>query len=249
MTESYPRPLRVKERELLEAVLPLDRPGYRLYRKELEHLVVIGEGRQGAGNLILGSAGMEPETSAPLTPVVAYGVVETTRETLTVTVREVFGGQIDVEIVTSHGEEIPDHFEEKRRWTYSSWQPGQPSPATGTPVHEVAIDSSSILAISTQEKRLWLFDGTTGMNHPIPITNFYNELMLVKGIRAPEIALRSALLFENFHQYTDGEIHAAFIAYNRFRKRVELHPPALEPSAAGIRMRVQSLFRRKKSHG
>lgn len=249
MTELYPRPIRVKERDLLEAVLPLDRPGYRLYRDELEHLVVIGEGRRGPGNLILGSNGMEPETFAPLTPVVAYGVVETTREIFTVTVREFLGGQIDVEIVSSHGEEIPDHFEEKRRWTYSSWQPGQPSPATGTAVREVAIDSSSILAVSLREKRLWLYDGTSGMNHPIPITNFYNELMLFKGIRDPEIALRSALLFENLHQYTDSELHAAFIAYNRFRKRVELHPDPPEPSAVGMRARVQSLFRRKKSHG
>jgi hypothetical protein len=113
----------------------------------------------------------------------------------------------------------------------------------------VAIDSSSVLAISPQEKRLWLYNGTTGMNHPIPITNFYNELMLIKGIRDPEIALRSALLFENLHQYTDSDLDAAFIAYNRFRKRVELHPGAPEPSAAGIRARVQSFFRRKKSHG
>jgi hypothetical protein len=249
MTESYPRPLRVKERDLLEAVLPLDRPGYRLYRDELENLLVIGQGRRGAGNLILGRDGMQPEAVAPLAPVVAYGVVESTRETFTVTVREILDGQIDVEIVSSHGEEVPEHFEEKRRWTYSSWQPGQPSPATGTPVREVAIDGSSILAISPPEKRLWLYDGSAGMNHPIPITNFYNELMLFKSIRDPAIALRSSLLFENLHQYTDADLHAAFIAYNRFRKRVELHPGAPEPHAVGIRARVQSLFRRKKSHG
>ena len=46
-------------------------------------------------------------------PVIAYGMVETTRDAFTITVREEVAAQINVEIVSRRGEEIPDHFEEK----------------------------------------------------------------------------------------------------------------------------------------
>jgi len=249
MTGGYPRPLRSKERDLLEAVLPPDRPGYRRYRDMVKALMVIGEGRRGAGNFILGGADDVPDISSPLAPVVAYGVVETTRDTFTVTMREALGEQIDVEIVSAHGEELPEHFEEKRRWTYSSWRPGEPSPATGGAVREVTLDVSSTLAISAREKRLWLYDGASGMNHPIPITNYYNELMLGKGIRDPKVALRSAGLFENLRDYTDDDLRTAFVAYNRLRKRIELTPGPSGPPSAGMRGWVQSLFRTKRHYG
>jgi hypothetical protein len=215
----------------------------------VQTLVVIGEGRRGRGNFILGREGDAPDLSSPLPPVVAYGVVETTGDTFTVTVREESGDQIDVEIVSSRAEEIPEHLEEKRRWTYSSWRPGEPSPATGGSVREVAVDAMTTLAISGRERRLWLYDGASGMNHPIPITNYYNELMLSKGIRDPQVALRSSLLFENLQNYADADLRAAFFAYNRLWKRVELRPETTEPPAHGMRAWAQTLFRKKRRHG
>jgi len=242
----YPRSLRPKERDLLESVLPPDRPGYDRYRALIGSMLVIGEGRRGAGNFVLGRTGDTPDISSPLTPVVAYGVVETTREQFTITIREFAGDQIDVEIVSVHGEEIPDHFEEKRRWTYSSWIPGNVSPATGTPVREVAVDTSCTLAIAGAEKRIWVYDRATGMVHLIPITNFYNALMLHKRIRDPKVALRSALLFEDLRSYTDADLRAAFVRYNRFRHRVSVTPPPEEERPSGFWSAVKSIFRTRE---
>ncbi len=115
--DTYPRSLRPKERDLLDGVLPPDRPGYRRYREMIDTMVVLGEGRRGPGHYILGRPGDTPDLTAPLPPVVAFGTVISTHASFTVTVREYTGGQIDVEIVSGSGEEVPDHFEEKNRWT------------------------------------------------------------------------------------------------------------------------------------
>jgi hypothetical protein len=243
MDSTYPRILRPKERDLLESVLPPDRPGYRRYREQLETMQVIGEGRRGAGNLILGHPGDLPDLTSPLPAVVAYGVVETTRDYYTITVRECVGGQIDAEIVSAHDEEIPDHFEEKRRWTQAEWKPGSASPATGVLVREVPIDIHSVLAIAAGEKRLWLYDGATGMNHPIPVTNYHNELMLRKQIRDPELALKSGLLFDQLSSYSDEDLRAAFVAYNAGRRRVEVQSVPSPAPARGFLGWLQSILR------
>ncbi len=243
METSYPRSLRAKERDLLESVLPPDRPGYRKYRELLETMQVIGEGRRGAGNLILGYPGQAPDVTSPLSPVVAYGVVETTQDRYTITVREFTGDQLDVEVVSAHDEEIPDHFEEKRRWTYASWRPGSLSPATGKPVREVPIDDRSVLAVAAGEKRLWLYDGTTGMNHPIPVTNYHNELMVHKQIRDPAIALQVGLLFDRLSSYSDEDLRAAFVSYNAGRRRVEVRPAPAPASTRGFLVWLQSFLK------
>ncbi len=222
MSETYPRPLRAKERDLLEFVLPAGSPGYNEYCNHIANMVVLAEGRRGKGNFVLGKQGDRADITSPLASVIAYGVVETTLDTFTVTVREFIGDQIDVEIVSSRGEEIPDHFEEKRRWTYSTWKPGLPSPATQTPVREVRINEKLVLAIARQEKRLWLYDAAAMMSHLIPITNYYNELMLHKSIREPKIALKSGLLFDELEKYSDVDLRGAFVAYNKVRKKVDV---------------------------
>jgi hypothetical protein len=175
--------------------------------------------------------------------VVAYGVVETTKDYYTITVRECVGGQIDAEIVSAHDEEIPDHFEEKRRWTYAEWTPGRASPATGAPVREVPIDIQSVLAIAAAEKRLWLYDGVTGMNHPIPVTNYHNELMLQKQIRDPGHALKPGLLFDQLTSYSDENLRAAFVAYNAARRRVEVLSVPSPARARGFLGWLQSILK------
>src|ERR1700690_798280 len=99
----YPRPLRPKELDLLETVLPVDRPGYRALRDRMESMTVLGEGRRGEGDLMLGIPPDAPDTVSPLPPVIAYGVVETTRDAFTISVREEAWAQINVEIVSGTG--------------------------------------------------------------------------------------------------------------------------------------------------
>lgn len=221
----YPRPIQDKERDMLESVLPIERPGYRAYRELLAQMVVLGEGRRGRGNLVLGFAGDTPDIISPLGAVVAYGMVEATRDTFSITVREYLGKQIDVEIVSAGGEEIPQHFEEKRRWTYSDWQPGMVSPASGAIVREVSVDENIVLVCAKEDKRIWVYDSQSGIVHLIPITNFYNELMLLKNIRDPNIALRSTKFFDDLDTYSDDELRKTFMNYNKLRPKVSVAMP------------------------
>jgi hypothetical protein len=228
--------------ELILSVLPADRKGYMEAREFVEAAHVLGEGRRGPGNLVLGIRAEPADVSGPTAPVLAAGAVETTRGPYTITVRERVANQMDVEILSERGEEIPDHFEEKRHWTYASWFPGQPSPATGAPVREVRIRGGHTLGICCAEHRVWLIDGDTGIVHPIPITNFYNALMLHRGIRDPRIALHSSLFFEQTDAYNDGDLEAAFLAYNTARPRVAVPPPAGQPATRGLTGTLRRYF-------
>ena len=241
----FPRALRPKEREIIESVLPVDRPGYRALREKIGTMVVLGEGRRGPGNIILGHPPAAPDLWSPLSAVVAFGMVDTTQDAYSVTVRECEADQIDVEIVSSREEELPDHFEEKRRWTYSTWSPGEPSPCSGEAVREVRVDDAVTLALAPEERRLWIHDRSTGMVHPLPVTNYYNELMIRRGVRDPGIALKSRLLFENQAAYADEELRDAFVTYNAIRHRVEVRPPQGQPKAGMLRRLVDAFFRRK----
>ncbi|MBI4535727.1 MAG: hypothetical protein HY708_05575 [Ignavibacteriae bacterium] len=241
----YPRALREKELQVLEFVLPEIRSGYKHYRELIRSMVVLGEGRRGKGNLVLGFEDDVPDTTSPLASVVAYGVVETTRDRFTITVREYVGEQIDVEIVSGRGGEIPDYFEEKGRWTYSTWQPGDPSPATMQPVREVRIHDNYVLAIARQEKRIWLHERTTGMNLLIPITNFYNELMLHMQIRDPQVALKADLFFTNLSTYSDDAVMKAFIAYNKVKPKVVLPIAVSHEEEGGLGRLFKRLFSKK----
>lgn len=246
-TTPHPRQLRSKERNAIEFVLPAGHPGYEEYRSIIAGMSVIGSGRRGPGNFILGTAGDTPDITSPLASVIAYGMIETTQDTFSITVREYIGAQIDVEIVGGRGEEIPEHYEEKRRWTYSCWLPGEPSPATDAMPREVPINETLTLAIVPGEKRMWLHDGAKKMNHLIPITNYYNELMLHKSIRDPDIALQSVLLFEQLAEYTDEDLRSAFLTYNRVHKKVDIAmPEPRKTEETGIVAKFIQLFRKKK---
>jgi hypothetical protein len=242
--EVYPRKLRSKELDVIEFVFPVDRPGYRQYRQWISSMVVLGEGRRGKGNLIIGYEGDVPDRISPLAAVIAYGVVETTQDPYSITVREYLGRQIDLEIVSTHGADIPDHFEEKRRWTYSSWLPGQPSPATEEIVREIGIEENLVLVIARLEKRLWVYNSTNGMNVLVPITNFYNELMLQKNIRDPRIALKSDRFFQDLDTYTDSELRSSFIAYNKLKPKVEIKTPIVKIEERGFKTFVAKLLKR-----
>src|SRR5437016_1517042 len=117
----YPRQLLPREKELIEWILPQGAPGYRAYRELIGGMVVLGEGRRGEGEIILGPAGMEPDFSSPLAPLLAYGSIEFSDGTASISLREIQDGQISVEIVSQRSEELPPTPGEVRRWTYSLW--------------------------------------------------------------------------------------------------------------------------------
>ncbi|HUL42929.1 MAG TPA: hypothetical protein VLY03_01090 [Bacteroidota bacterium] len=218
----------VREREWIQWILPAERTGYSAYRHSIERMVILGEGRRGKGEMILGYEDETVDLSAPLAPVFAYGVIETDFGLISITLREIENDQASVEIVSHRAEEIPEIFEESRRWTYSTWTPGHPCPQCVLSVREVQVHSSDVsgrslvLAICKRDLRLWVYDSEDGVNRLIPVTNYYNELMLHKGIRDPDIALDAKRFFRELEKYSDADLARAFLTYNSMKAKVRV---------------------------
>ncbi len=229
---AFPRALSDFERATLLWLLPEQKAGYKNYRCYIESWHVIGTGRRGEGNFILAPVEppfgdvTAPDNSAPLAQVFAYGVIEMSAGRISATLREVQEDQLEFEIVNLDGGTIPETFEERRRWSFSEWNPGAQCPMCIQHVREVSIQriagNSLTLAMCPSDKRLWIYDGNDGVVHLIPVTNFYNELMMHKRVRDPQIALDSRNLFRDLSSYSDSDLTAAFIGYNALRKKVEL---------------------------
>jgi hypothetical protein len=230
---SFPRTLSNFERATLLWLLPEHKPGYQQYRRRVNTWKVIGKGRRGEGNFILAPEPGAPDNSAPLAQVFAYGVIETSAGKISATLREAEEGQLEFEIVNLDSETIPESFEERRRWNFSEWNPGAQCPMCGQHAREVTIQrvtgKTLTLAICPSDRRLWVYDSNDGVVHLIPVTNFYNELMMHKRVRDPEIALDSQHLFRDLSSYSDSDLTAAFIGYNTLRKKVELGAVAQTP--------------------
>ena len=241
----FPRPLRPIERDVLDIVLPSERAGYREIRDRIVRMIVLSEGRRGDGDLVLGFPGDTPDLSSPLTAVVAYGVLETTAGSFLITVREEAANQINVEIVSERGERLPDQVEEKRRWTYSRWSPGEASPSTGGAVREVNIGDAHTLVCDPSDRRLWLYDAHSGLVCPLPITGFYSELMLSLGIRDPATVFRTSLFWERLPSYPDEQLKEAFVRYNHKRHRADLTVTSEVPDVWSMGSFVRRIFRRR----
>ena len=217
-----------RERAWIGWILPADRPGYRIYLDLLEGMLVIGKGRRGDGEIILGHRGGQPDFSSPLAPIFAYGAVDSAGGTISISLREIRDDQISIEIVSHGSDEIPSQLEERRRWTYSTWEPGEPCPQCAGAVREVPMHSTGpdaermVLALCSSDRRLWVYESSAAVNRLIPVTNFYNELMLHKNIRDPGIALNSRLLFADLPSYSDADLTYAFLTYNRIKTKVQV---------------------------
>jgi hypothetical protein len=254
--EEFPRELTAQERNFLLWLLPADRSGYLGYRELIGGWKVVGRGRRGEGNFILAAPGERPDIELPLPQLFALGVVESQQGNISVSLRERVGNQVEFEIVNLHGEGVPDRLQEVRRWTYSTWLPSQPCPACGGSVREVPMVTASgqriSLALCPQDKRLWVYEESSGVNHLIPVTNFYNELMLQKNVRDPSIALDWKRLFTDLGSFADAELLRAFAAYNKLRTKVDLESSIVvpqDPRRSWIRRLVTSVSPRKGEPG
>lgn len=176
--------------------------------------------------MILGIPGEQPDLDPPLPPVVSFGIASTSDDEVSVTVREIFEGQMSVEIVGRRRDRVAQDATIAGRWTYARWRPGHPCPQCARPAREISVAGTGpqpvVLGICAPDRRLWIYDGPTGICRPVPVTNYYNELMLLKKIRDPKVALASSTLFERLADHTDAELAAAFVAYNRVKAKLEL---------------------------
>ncbi len=232
--EPFPRVLTAQEKDLLLWVLPPDRPGYQEYRSVVSTWNVAARGRRGDGNFILTPGETDVDNESPLPQIFAYGIVKTREGDIAVSLRERIGDQIEFEIVNLHGESVPQVLLETGRWTFSSWLPKQPCPICLDGLREVELQSTKgrrfVIAICRTDERIWLYDGMVGVNHPIPLTNFYNELMLHTNIRDPKIALNAKRLFTDLRDYSDADLTKAFVSYNNLRTKVFLEDALQMPS-------------------
>ena len=215
--------------------------------------MVIGAGRRGEGEIIIGKPDQQPDFSAPLAPVYSYGVLQTERDAITLTLREIFDDQISVEIVGMATDAVAEIPGTVRKWTYARWKTGLPCPQCGDVAREVHLARGSepaaghVLAFCPRDRRIWIYDGIEKTCRPIPVTQYHNELMIHKNIRQPEVALKSDRMFSEIGKYSDDDLAAAFAAYNRLKSKVDIHgirPPESPPANGIVRRLIQSLFAR-----
>ena len=122
--------------------------------------------------------------------------------------------------------------------------------ASGGPVRQVDTTTRTgngiHLVICASDKRVWIHDQRTGVNHPIPVTLFYSELMRQTGTKDPERALDSGRLFTHLRSFTDADLLRGFASYNDIRSKI---PPddriVLPEDPKGFFDRLLSIFSRK----
>jgi hypothetical protein len=199
---------------------------------------VVGIGRRGEGNYILAGPGEIPDTESPLPQVLAYGFVRSDEGEVTISVRERFGEQLEFEITGQPSNIVFQGLELCHRWTFSEWLPSRTCPACDGPVRKVEMKTGTgqnlILAFCLTDQRLWVYNQQSGINHLIPVTGFYNELMLQKRMQDPTIALNPKRLFSDLGTYSDSALTRAFSSYNKLRTKVLLRDPLVVPAEEAI---------------
>jgi hypothetical protein len=255
--KTIPRELTALERALLLWVLPADRSGYAEYRKLVQEWMVVGRDRRGEqGGYVLAAPGLIPDVESPLPPLFAFGLVKTGTDEITVSVRERLGDQLEFEIVTPTGVELAGGLESYHRWTLSEWLPSLPCPGCRGALREVAMKTETghelVLAVCAKDHRLWVYDAQSGVNHPIPVTGFYNELVLQQKVRDRRRLPDSKRLFTDLGTCSDAALTGAFSSYNRLRTRVFLGEPLVVPTEGSLnwfRRATRRLFKSEKQGG
>ncbi len=221
--ELFPRELSDNEKFWLFAALPENKPGYKKYRELIDSLMVIGYGRFGAGNLVLGEAHDVVDLEDPSAPIFAIANIVYANAQIYVTIHEEFENQIEVDIKSLKGETIPADPGGAKIWTYSDWKPGLKAPNDGGDIREVVlIKDKIVLAIAPSHKKIWVYNAESGINHFVPVTNYYNEIMILMQNKDPETALDPGRIFTHLNEFTDEQLIAGFLIYNKHWNRVEL---------------------------
>ncbi len=220
---NFPRQLRDVEKELLFQILPENKKGYLNYRNKIKELMVIGIGRFGGNNFLLGKKGTNPDPQSPSSPIFAAGTVYMQNEEIDITINEEIDDEIEVDLSPKNSADLPEKLEIIETKSFSEWNPGDNDPYENKNVREVIIEKDNyLLVVAGAIHKIWIHDINTKVNHLIPVSNFYNELMSVKNIRAKEVVLNPKLLFESINDYSDSDLFSAFVKYNKYMRRINL---------------------------
>ncbi len=218
--KQFPRDLTSQEISLLFSVLPEEKSGYNHYREKINQLMVTGYGRFKNNNYILGKKGTVPDLSVSSTPVFAAGTIKIPDDEIDILINEEIDDEIEFDITLVNTNEIPAEINEIERWSYSGWNPGDKAPHDNSPVRETVISQGEyILAFAPAHKKIWLHEYKSGVNHLIPLTNYYNELMRFKRTKDPKLALNPKLMFDKLDDFSDYELVNTFVLYNKYMRR------------------------------
>jgi len=213
----YPREISDIEKKCLFLILPENKPGYNLYRTKINNMLVIGDGCFGEGDFVLGPVEPYPDLSFPSAPVFALGTIYNGADQFDINIHEETENKIEIWFGKDINEITIDTFIVK---SYSYWIPGMKSPFSESKVREITIKPGEfILAVVPEEKKIWLYKYASGVNHLIPVSNYYNSLMLYRNERNAEKVLNPNLFFNNLGLYNDQELISAFELYNKYMRR------------------------------
>ncbi|NWF51126.1 MAG: hypothetical protein HXY49_11365 [Ignavibacteriaceae bacterium] len=219
---NFPRELTGVEKHLLSLVLPANKPGYLLYRDLINDLMVIGYGRFGNGNKILGKENSVIDLQIPTSPVFAVGNYYYDDQSIDVIIHQFNNDQIEFDLGIDDLSFITD-LNKLKGWNFSEWIPGQKLPADDKKVRELIIlPDEKVLAFSVTFKKIWLYDFSSGVNTILPVTNFFNEVMRVKNIRDAKIALKPGSFFERLDTFTDLELASALLSYSKYLHSIKI---------------------------
>jgi hypothetical protein len=230
--ETYPRELTKREKDWLLAALPENKPGYKKYRELVENFAVIGNGRFGKDNLVLGEEGDVVDLEDPSAPIFAIANITYKNASIYITIHELFENQVEVDIKATNIDEMPEDITQTKIWTYSDWVPGLKAPHDNSVVREIPlVKEEIILVIAPIHKKVWVHNSKSGINHFVPVTNYYNELMILLDNKDPETALEPGRLFTNLDEFSDGQLVDAFLIYNKRWKRIQINPQLVAKDA------------------
>lgn len=209
------------EIKLLMSILPESKPGYKLYRDLILRMNFAGEGRFGNGNFYLGNKNAAGDTSIPSAPVFAIGTVFTNLGSIDVLIHEQEDELIEIQL----SQRVDDKTELiiNESTSFSEWKCGDNSPGNVDIVYEFGIIKDAYtLVIDRTNRKIWLHNHLTGVNHLIPVSNYFNELMRLKEIKDEKFFKNPSSFFENLDRFAPVDFKLAFYQYNKFMRKFNL---------------------------
>ncbi len=210
------RKLTDREFFLISEILPPERKGYSEYRKKILDLFVVEEDSD--GEIILGNKDEKFYDEDEKTNTFALGYVAFEGRKFYVVIYEELNNFIKVAI-----NDVGKAEGNGLIWSYSNWQPGMKAPADSSKVREVhLVKNKLVIAIAPVHKKIWLYEKQSGVNHILPVSNFYNEIMRARGERNPAVVSHPKRIFERLDEFTDEEIGQGFLLYNEYLNKFEI---------------------------